>query len=388
MSRAKKIMFTWLGFNLFYLVTLWLLPHRELPPAPFVSYSVQTLLMIISYHVYKFEPVRKNRCIFLNFAVFFSLVSISAHVINFIGKDGFLLPDDVFVRGLLDQFIFRIGYFALLAFSIVYITIDLLLRDFSTSKKYILTTAVVGGFTLYYYFPFFADPSHGRHTEEALQFHEVDSVYYSYQKANGVAPTEDQLVTLVPEMYTYHGPYRVGILYPEEREKRVREIYPYLEGLNYMILVYKPLHTNAIQMSVLCIGFILLFFGYQYMKDPPQGAYIEKIMFLLLVFCTLELLHAYSFIHSLQWSVFTDLMNVGSYVSVMVLLLLTAFFGLRLRFITSAKGEFYEQELVASPGGITRWRDLLDNVVIEKFFNRKLLLGRLMVDPRDRRMSH
>lgn len=111
-------------------------------------------------------------------------------------------------------------------------------------------------------------------------------------------------------------------------------------------------------------------------------------MFLLLVFCTLELLHAYSFIHSLQWSVFTDLMNVGSYVSVMVLLLLTAFFGLRLRFITSAKGEFYEQELVASPGGITRWRDLLDNVVIEKFFNRKLLLGRLMVDPRDRRVSH
>jgi len=344
--------------------------------------------MIIAYHVYRFEPARKNRYIFLNFAVFFSLVSLSAHVINFIGKGGFFLPDDLFVRGLLDQYIFRIGYFSLLAFAIVYITIDLLLRDFSTSKKYFLTTAVVGGFTLYYYFPFFVDPHHVRHTEEALQFHEVDSIYYSYQKANAVAPTEDQLVALVPEMYTYHGQFRVGILYPEERAKRVREIYPYLAGFNYMILVYKPLHTNAIQMSVLCIGFILLFFGYQYMKDPPQGAYIEKIMFLLLVFCTLELLHAYSFIHSLQWSVFTDFMNVGSYVSVMVLLLLTAFFGLRLRFITSAKGEFYEQELVASPGGITRWRDLLDNVVIEKFFNRKLLLGRLMVDPRDRRVSH
>jgi len=50
---------------------------------------------------------------------------------------------------------------------------------------------------------------------------------------------------------------------------------------------------------------------------------------------------------------------------------------MRLRFITSVKGEFYEQELALSPKGVTRWRDSLDNIVIEKFFNRKLLLGRM-----------
>jgi hypothetical protein len=390
MKRHKRILFAWFVVTLMYLGMIAFLPHREIPLASFISYAVQTLLVIVSACIFVAEPTRKNRYIFLNFAVLFSLCSVPAHLINFIGPGGVFFTSDQYalLRTLVDQFVFRIGYFAFMAFAVVYITVDLLLRDFSTAKKYLVTATIVGGFGLYYYYPFFLDPHHARHTEEALQFHEVDSIYYSYQKANAVAPTEDQLVALVPEMYTYHGQFRVGILYPEERAKRVREIYPYLAGFNYMILVYKPLHTNAIQMSVLCIGFILLFFGYQYMKDPPQGAYIEKIMFLLLVFCTLELLHAYSFIHSLQWSVFTDFMNVGSYVSVMVLLLLTAFFGLRLRFITSAKGEFYEQELVASPGGITRWRDLLDNVVIEKFFNRKLLLGRLMVDPRDRRVSH
>jgi hypothetical protein len=47
-------------------------------------------------------------------------------------------------------------------------------------------------------------------------------------------------------------------------------------------------------MSVIGIGFILLFFGYQYMKDPPQGAYIEKMMFLFLLFCSMEILHAWS----------------------------------------------------------------------------------------------
>ena len=154
-----------------------------------------------------------------------------------------------------------------------------------------------------------------------------------------------------------------------------------------MILMFKPFLLNAIQMSILCIGFILLFFGYQYMKDPPQGAYIEKIVFLMFIFCTLEALHAYSFIHMLQWGALISVLEVGSNVSVAVLLLLSAFFALRLRFVTSVKGEFYEQELAASPNAITRWRDLLDNVVIEKFFNRKILLGRLMVDPGSERYS-
>ena len=138
---------------------------------------------------------------------------------------------------------------------------------------------------------------------------------------------------------------------------------------------------NAIYMCVLCMGFILLFFGYQYMKDPPQGAYIEKIMFLFLIFCCMEILHAWSFIKTVDWQTFSYVERLGKYVSVGILLLIAMFFGLRLRFITSVKGEFYEQELATSPTGITRWRDSLDNLVVEKFFNRKLLLGRMFATP-------
>jgi hypothetical protein len=67
-----------------------------------------------------------------------------------------------------------------------------------------------------------------------------------------------------------------------------------------------------------------------------------------------------------------------------VLLFIAIFFSLRLKFITSVKGEFYEQELSASPAQVTRWRDALDNIVIENFFNRKTVLGRLFVDPNHR----
>lgn len=148
-----------------------------------------------------------------------------------------------------------------------------------------------------------------------------------------------------------------------------------------MILVYKPLYMNVIYMCILSLAFILLFFGYQYMKDPPQGAYIEKIMFLFLVFCSLEILHAWAFVKSLEWQAFAETMRIGQYVSIAVLLLIALFFALRLRFITSVKGEFYEQELALSPSGVTRWRDSLDNLVIEKFLDRKVLLGRMFVSP-------
>jgi hypothetical protein len=123
------------------------------------------------------------------------------------------------------------------------------------------------------------------------------------------------------------------------------------------------------------------------MKDPPQGAYIEKIMFLLLLFCTLELVHAYSSMQILEWNGYFAMTIVGFYVSTVVLFLLAIVFGLRLRFITTANGEFYEQELAMSPGAITRWRDMFDEVVVEKFFNRKMVLGRLMVDPKHKEIQ-
>jgi hypothetical protein len=325
----------------------------------------------------------------LNFAAFFAFGSVMAHLINFVGDGATIFTSDVWIRTIIDQYLFRIGYFSVLAFAIVYTTVDLLLRDFSTAKKYLVALVVVGGFTAYYYMPFLQDPVHFRSTDEMLQWKDVDNARKAFVTEFGREPSEDELAASVPEMYTYHNKQRIGILYQDEKERRIRELYPYVaDPTAYVILMFKPFHMNAIQMSVLCLGFILLFFGYQYMKDPPQGAYIEKIMFLLLVFCTLEIVHAYSFVHMIQWDAFIGLIEVGGYISVGVLLLLAAFFGLRLRFITSAKGEFYEQELAASPGRITRWRDLLDNVVIEKFFNRKLILGRLAVDPRTRGNSN
>ncbi|MGA9118721.1 MAG: hypothetical protein WB699_05105, partial [Bacteroidota bacterium] len=142
-------------------------------------------------------------------------------------------------------------------------------------------------------------------------------------------------------------------------------------------------YMNVIYLCVLCVGFIFLFFGYQYMKDPPQGAYIERIMFLFLVSTSLEILHAWSFIKSVEWGTIADILQKGQYVSILVLVLLALFFSLRLRFIKSVKGEFYENELASRPAGVIRWRDAVDNLVIRHFLDPRLELRRVLAIPRN-----
>jgi hypothetical protein len=156
---------------------------------------------------------------------------------------------------------------------------------------------------------------------------------------------------------------------------------PYLEGMAWLVIFTKPLYMNYIYMNILSIGFILLFFGYQYKKDPPQGAYIDKMMFLFLIYCSMEVLHFWEYIRSIEWNYYMEISNLGQYITIFVELLIALFFTLRLRFITSVQGEFYESELARNPAQISRWRDWVDNLVLSHFFNSNPFIGRFFQSP-------
>jgi hypothetical protein len=380
MKVYKKILLIW-GTALAVIGLSFLLPHAEVPGATILAYSVQLLLFIVSCYIAKREPTTKNKFIFINFAVFFS-VSIIFHTYNFVGS--VFWTNEPFARLYFAQYIAYGIYFFLMAFGIVYLTIDALFRDYKTLQKYALAFLIVGGFYGYYYHPYFVDAKYLYSTDEVLAWKQLSNAAAEFKERNGVDPTLQDLVATT-EMHAWKGGQPIGVLFPDESAKRIEELYPYLLGTNFSTLVLSPLYKNVIYMNVLCLAFTLLFFGYQYKKDPPQGAYIEKIMFMFLLFSTLEILHAWSFIKSLEWSVLYDIINVSHYVSAGVFVVMTLFFALRLRFINSVKGEFYEQELATSPSTVTRWRDFLDNLLINHFFNRKALLGRLFVDANDKR---
>ena len=144
-----------------------------------------------------------------------------------------------------------------------------------------------------------------------------------------------------------------------------------------MMLFFRPMYLSVMQMNILIIIFIFLFFGYQYKKDPPQGAYLDKIMFLFLLITSMDVLHNWGYVKSVETVSYLEVFNLGQFVIVPAELGLVLFFILRLRFISSVQGEFYEKELAANPRQISRWRDWIDNMVLSHFFNNRFFQGRL-----------
>jgi hypothetical protein len=372
-TSRRRVLLAWLGGVGLAALSHIVLPHHEVSAAGFMSFAVQLLLFIIAVTIARHEPTGKNRAIFVNFAVFFG-TSILFHLSTFVGH--VVLREFAYARLYVSQYLSLGGYYILLAFAVVYVAVDALFREFRMVSKYLLTLLIVGAFVTLYYGPLVADPLHLYKTETAQNWRELDKSFQAFQKEQQRTPSPGELAA-VSNLHSWKDGVSVGVLYPDERVRRVEALYPYLLGTNWIILLTTPLYMNVVFMNVLCVGFILLFFGYQYRKDPPQGAYLDKIMFLLLVLCSTEILHAWSFIKSVEWTTFAQLFAIGQYVSIAILLLITAFFALRLRWITSVNGEFYELEIAARPGGITRWRDWLDEFLIAHFFNRRAILGRL-----------
>ena len=371
-SLFKKIVLCWLALVGASLLSL-LLPHEDAPISSLLNNSLQMLLFVVCLFIVKREPTKRNKYIFLNFAILFGF-SVLFHFYNFIPKDmGYF-------RFLYFQYVACVGYYFALAFALGYMTIDVLFRELKPVYKFAVGFCIVGGFFVYYFHPFLIDPLHIYSTPEARDFTVLEKAYDNHRSEFGGPPSAENL-SLNVTLSKWEGDAPAGVLGGEDIVTRVRELYPYLVGeKNYMVLFLKPLYLRVILMCVVCLGFILLFFGYQYAKDPPQGAYIEKIMFLFLVFCTMEVLHAWSFMRSIEWESYYEIMSIGHVISLSILLLIGIFFILRLRFITSAKGEYYEQEIATSPAGITRWRDALDELIIHNFFEKGRISGRFFVD--------
>lgn len=376
MGLFQRILFFWIASVLAFLASF-LLPHSGVTTAGFIAYAVQLLAFIICVFLIKHETISKNKYIFVNFAAFFS-VCVLFHLYAFVGT--LIFHQSPMAQHYFFQYVCLGLYYFLLAVAVSYITVDLLFREFSILQKYIVTLAIVGGCFAYYYYPYFLDPNYLYTLREISEWKELDKAS-SELKSTRSDVTEEALVSHLRASNTYP---LLNSLSAGELERKVSALYPYLQGSNYMILLLKPIYLNTIYMCMLSLGMILLYFGYQYRKDPPQGAYIEKIMFFLMLFCPLEAFHAWSFIKMVEWRDFAQVVAISQYLSAAVLVCGTVLFGLRLWFITSPYGEFYEHEIVEHPTGITRWRDALDNLIISHFFNRNPFVGRFFVLPRIR----
>ncbi len=369
MHLTFKILIIWISLLASYMLSTSIFPNETIPLSARLNQIVQVLIFVISFYILLKEPNKKNKFIFLNFTIFFFL-SLLSFGYDFIGVS-FMIGK--YSKHLFIQYL-ALAYIFTLSISVVYVVIDLLFRDFKVLSKYLSTLTIVGIVFGFYFHPFIKDPLYLYSTTDIKQWKMLDThiselptIPSSYELANNVT------------LQSYNNGQPIGDLYPEENLKRIEELAPYLDrGTdNYLVLLWKPLYEKTINLDIFLIGFILLFFGYQYKKDPPQGAYIDKIMFLFLILQSMDILHNWSYIKSIELVSLAELFTIGQYITFLTGLSLVLFFSLRLRFITSVQGEFYETELAANPQQVSRWRDWLDNVVIAQFFNYKIFNGRL-----------
>jgi hypothetical protein len=381
MGMSKKILVIWSGAVFAAMLAGGMLPHGELDLGMSIMLALMLLLSILAFYIFRHEQNSSNKAVFLNFAFFF-LCGALQFSIPFSGYTGFF-----FVNGkesfYFAQYYSFVVFVFFMAFSIVYLVIDSLFRDARLVIKYLAAFLIVAGFLGYYYHPVFYDPEFAYKTPDLRDWKSVDAALAKVVDENDFAGTVNAVSKQIT-LPAWKDGNVVGVLSDAAEKERIAEILPYLEGSNFQVLLWKPLFINVIKMDVLIIVFVLLFFGYQYKKDPPQGAYMEKIVFLFLPYATLEILHNYSFIRSVDVDTFAEFQSVGYYLTSLVLLGIGLFFSLRLSFLLSVKGEYYERELVSDPEHISRWRDSIDNLVVRHFLDPQTIHGRLFA-PREAR---
>jgi len=252
MKNSTKIILYWLGTQGAIAAAFFLVPHQGMMGSAFVDSALQILLFFICLFIYRKEPNKKNKFIFLNFIAFFA-VNYLGTAFYFIGA---LTPLKI-VSFYYYQYHIALYIFAL-SFAIVYLVIDLLLHNVKTPLKYILSMSIVLVFFVWHFMPFFTNPMYLYSTEDIRQWKVLDT----FTQAHPEMTSSEEIAANV-NLKSWKDGQPVGDLYPAENVKRIEDLQPYLEGPNYMVLLYKPLYMNVIYMSVMLMFFMMLFFGYQ-----------------------------------------------------------------------------------------------------------------------------
>ncbi|RCK77425.1 MAG: hypothetical protein IGBAC_1734 [Ignavibacteriae bacterium] len=372
MKQVKITVLLWLS-NLMLFGFAYIIYKPELPSfIVILGNIVQLLLFYLSLMIFISEPTIKNRFVFLNFSLFFSNVFLQL-VYNFGLYHLFLKSKYASVFAYQYFYIF---FQMTLAFAIVYLVVDFLFRNIGVLKKYLIAFAIIFTLGTYYFINFFTSPDYLYNTENISYYKAVSKAIEDYRAENNREPLPNEILDKV-ELNILKDNLNVGILNKEAKLAKIKNIMLYIESNSWIVLLYQPLHYNLLYMNVFILLFIFLYFGYQYAKDPPQGAYIDKIMYVMLFIVSLDSLHQWAFIKNVEYSEYMSLFDIGQYFSIAAYGGLVIFFYARLKFIKSVVGEFYEVELQTNPEGITRWIDGIDRFILNHFTNPRDLKGRL-----------
>lgn len=340
-----------------------------------LSSASSALLGVVSYYLFSREVRSGTRLVFLNFAVFFGSNALIIPIFQLI-KNHFA-PSNEWVQFYFFQYNLLL-YFLLLSVSVVFIVLNHVLGKRALWQKCSLTLLLVGATWMYFFHPFLADPLYLKSVPEFRNFKAVCESIKNLQNSGRANPSIDEIAS-VADLQPSDGLSPSDEMTKGKKKIYVADVLPYVRGDDQYLLFYKPLWLCCFKMSLLSIFAVLFFIVYKYLMDSPEGAYVEKIVWCFLPYCCFEALHYYAYARVNMWSVIVSVVALGAYLSTAGMWLLVVLFGLRLRFIQSVEGHYYERRLISDARDISRWRDAFDNWVLRQFMNPKELDRRLAI---------
>ena len=132
MGRGRKILLIWVAIVIAMAITVLFETHQLIGRAASILLSLQVLIGLIAFFLAVHEPNRKNRFLFINFSFFF-LISVLSFISG--ALEPVLSSIDRYLPFVITQYNKGV-YYAVLAFSIVYLVLDSLFRDLKVSYKY------------------------------------------------------------------------------------------------------------------------------------------------------------------------------------------------------------------------------------------------------------
>ena len=342
--------------------------------------SIQILLGVISFRIYAVSKGKLSRWAFLALGIFlssaflFSLYDIARQDLKQISPYG----SHYFAEYA------PLAYYTLFLFTIAGFVFETVFRRWKLHWRVVASSILTAGVIAGYFGSAFVDPLY---LYKAPAYQDSKVIYQAWQellKKAGPSTniTAEQIASAIELPVRKDGKI-IGYLTPEAKLQRVKELLPYNEGANYLVLLFRPFYISIINVNIVVVLLIFFYLGYQYKRDPPQGAYIDKLMLLFLFYSTLEILHALGYAMSVEWTEWMDAFSVGQYFTILVLILMGFVLRARLRFVSSIAGEFYESELVHDAERITRWRDRFDRVALHYFVNAEKMARRLFAQKGD-----
>ena len=355
-----KIGLTWaVVAGVVFSITL-ALPHREVTTVSTLLASFDVLVAISCFFVARNEFRKSTRLVFIYMGIFFSFTALGWPVHALMSRTFF--QGEPFASFYWRQYHW-ILYFFMLLFVIAFGVFEIIVQKLAIYRKVLLGLIVAVIPILFLYYPILLNPKYLYTVSEVRDYSVLSkAVKQSKERGDGF-PTVGRLAldVLLPSQDDHQS--------FEQKYQRVAEIFPYLPGSNYVPLVLKPLHITAIYLSAIALLIILAMLGYLYKNDRPKPAYLEKILIAFIPVCVLECIHAYAYIVTTDFQTFWNIYIIGNILTRLAFGFILIFIVLRLRFILSPAGNFYENKLSTDPLQVSRWRDFFDEFIIRRFLN-------------------